>query len=92
MQLKGRHIVVAWMAVFLLVAGTVVVRLRKSFAVSKRVQALQASIDSLLAEQAEQRNAIGPLTGEALRIKAEALGLRAASDSEIVTLILPPAR
>lgn len=91
MQLKGRHFVIGWMAVFLLSAGVVVVRLRRSFAIADRVKVLQNSIDSLLAVRAEQDNALGPLKGEALRIKAEALGLRAASDSELVTLILPPA-
>ncbi len=50
---------------------------------------MQLSIDSLLAERAEQQSAIGPLLGEQLRVRAEALGLRVASDSELVVLTLP---
>jgi len=92
MQLKGRHFVIGWTAVFLLAAGVVVTRLKRSFEVTERLQVLQASIDSLHAEKAEPENALGPLKGEALRIKAQGLGLRDASDSELVTLILPPPR
>ncbi|MEO5825078.1 MAG: hypothetical protein ABIR59_04265 [Gemmatimonadales bacterium] len=90
MQVKGRHFVIAWTGVFLLVAGIIVLRLRRSFAIADQVATLQLSIDSLLAERAEQQNAIGPLMGEQLRIRAEALGLRVASDSELVVLTLPP--
>ncbi len=92
MQVKGRHFVIAWTGLFLVVAGIIVLRLRRSFAISDRVSTLQLSIDSLLAERAEQQNAIGPLMGEQLRIRAEALGLRVASDSELVVLTLPPVR
>ncbi len=92
MPVKGRHFVIAWTGLFLVVAGIIVLRLRRSFAISDRVSTLQLCIDSLLAERAEQQNAIGPLMGEQLRIRAEALGLRVASDSELVVLTLPPVR
>lgn len=92
MKVKGRHFVIAWTGLFLVVAGIIVLRLRRSFAISDQVRTLQLSIDSLLAERAEQQNAIGPLMGEQLRIRAEALGLRVASDSELVILTLPPVR
>ncbi|MBA2293360.1 MAG: hypothetical protein H0W15_12985 [Gemmatimonadales bacterium] len=83
---------IAWTGLFLLVAGIIVLRLRRSFAIADQVSVLQLSIDSLLAERAEQQNAIGPLMGEQLRVRAEALGMRVASDSELVVLTLPPVR
>ena len=91
MKPRGRHFVIGWTGVFLVVAGIVVLRLVKSYAAADRLGDMHQSIDSLLAEQAEQLNALGPLQGEALRIRAQALGLQDAPDSTLVVLTLPPA-
>lgn len=92
MQVRGRHLVVAWMTVFLVVAAVVVVRTQRGFDATNRVRALQRVADSLVAERANVMHALGPLTGDELRARATALGLRVVSDSDLVVLTLPPVR
>lgn len=92
MQVRGRHLVVAWMAVFLVVAGVVVLRTQRGFDAGRRIRVLQRVADSLVAERANVMHALGPLTGDALRARAAALGLRVVSDSDLVVLTLPSVR
>jgi len=92
MQVKGRHLVVAWMAVFLTVAGIIVIRDQRGFTAQKELRLLLLVADSLTAEWADLHNALGPMKRDELRTRAEALGLRAVSDSDLVFLPLSPDR
>ncbi len=93
MQVRGRHLVLAWTAVFLAVAGLVVSRDRRAFAVQRRVGVLDDHLRALISDRDRLAATIARLsTQEQLQPKAEALGLRIASDSEMVGLLVRPPR
>jgi cell division protein FtsL len=93
MQVRGRHLVLAWTAVFIAVAALVIARDRRAFVVQRRVGLLNDHIRALISDRDRLSATIARLsTQEELQPKAEALGLRIASDSEMVGLLVTPPR
>lgn len=93
MQVRGRHLVLAWTAVFLLVAGVIVSRDRRAFALQARVRVVHDHIRALISDRDRLAATIARLsTQEELQPKAEAMGLRIASDSEMIALPVTPPR
>lgn len=92
MQVRGRHLVLAWTAVFLAVAGVIVYRDHRGFEMQRRARQLNDHVRALMSDRDKFAAAIARLsTQEVLQPKAEAMGLRTASDSEMVNLpVLPP--
>lgn len=87
MQVRGRHLVLAWTAVFLAVAGIIVSRDRRAFVLQDRLRAQNDHVRALLSDRDKLSATIARLaTQEELQPKAEAMGLRIASDSEMVAL------
>jgi cell division protein FtsL len=87
MQVRGRHLVLAWTAVFLAVAGVIVSRDRRGFELQKRVRVLNNHVRALISDRDRLAATIARLsTQEVLQPKVEAMGLRIASDSEMVAL------
>lgn len=80
----------AWVAVVLVVAGVIALRDSKGFAMTARVRALEDSVlvlsDTRTSLSADLSFLLAP--GEVTR-RGALLGLRAPSDSEIVTLHVP---
>lgn len=93
MQVRGRHLVLAWTAVFLTVAGIIVLRDRRAFAMQDQVRELDDHVRALISDRDRLAATIARLsTQEALQPKVEAMGLRIASDSEMVALPVAPLR
>lgn len=92
MQVRGRHLVLAWTAVFLAVAGVVVSRDRRALAVQRRMGVVEDHVRALISDRDRLAATIARLsTQEQLQPKAEAMGLRVASDSEMIFLpVMPP--
>ena len=90
MQLRGRHLVIAWIAVFLVVAGTIGLRQRRGFEASRRVRALRTALEAVTARHTALSSDLAEAVGAPLRVRAESLGLRSPSDSELVNLAVPP--
>jgi hypothetical protein len=87
---KGRHHVVGWIAVFLVVAAVITLRDRAAFATSKRIVALDDSLSVLkrqyvdVTARIENRQSPGAL----MRL-GEELGLRTPTDDEIERVLVP---
>lgn len=93
MQVRGRHLVLAWTAVFIAVAALVIARDRRAYLVQRRVTNLSDHISALISDRDRLSATIARLsTQQELQPKAEALGLRIASDSEMVGLLVTPPR
>lgn len=91
MQVKGRHLVLAWGAVFLAVAGAVAVRQHRALLANQEVRTLTDSLRALRAVHGDLSSSLSGLQSpELLLPRAESLGLRTPSDTEQVTLALPP--
>ncbi len=86
-QVRGRHFVLAWTIVFLAATGAIVVRSRAGFQLTGRINALQGARDRLREAKADLQSRVAALKSrDLLGPKVAALGLRTASDSEVVTL------
>jgi hypothetical protein len=90
LSLRGRYLVVAWTAVFLVVAGSITLRDRAAFRALERYRILQESLqvvsrqhDELLAD-INNRVTAGELTA-----LGERLGLRIPTDTEIELVRVP---
>ncbi len=93
MQLKGRYLVVAWAAVFLTATGMIVVRQSRAHKVQTRITRLQEARDELREAKSDLQSRVAALKSrDALGPKITALGLRMASDSEVVNLRIDPER
>lgn len=93
MQVKGRYLVIAWTAVFLTVAGAIVFRTHRGFATQERLRRVRDSVQAMRATRDKVRRSIGTLESRSvLEPRLELLGLRGASDSEIIRVQLPPDR
>lgn len=89
-SLKGRHYVVAWIAVFLVAAGIIALRDRAAFQATKRIAALSESLQVTNRQLVEVSTDIVNRTapGELGRV-GERLGLRIPTDSEIEQVRVP---
>jgi hypothetical protein len=93
MQVKGRYLVIGWTTVFLAVAGTIVLRTHRGFETQDRLRRVRDSVQAMRASRDKIQRSIGTIESRSdLGPKLERLGLRSASDSEIISLQLPPDR
>lgn len=91
MRVKGRHLVLAWGAVFLAGAGTIALRQQRAFHLLREVGVLADSLRAIRSMHGELSATLAGMTSpEGLLPRAESLGLRTPSDSEQVPLALPP--
>ncbi len=91
MRIKGRYLVLAWTAVFLAAMGVIVVRDKRGFTVGKHLETLDDSVRAMQSLQASLEASIAALSSrDGLGAKLESRGFRFASDSELLTLPLPP--
>jgi hypothetical protein len=89
MQLKGRHHLLFWLLLFLVVAGGVVARQNASIAAAGRLSRLREERTSLEARRADLTGQIREGSSRrALAPVAEAMGLHEPSDSEVSYLTL----
>lgn len=90
MTVKGRHLVVVWIAVFLLVAAIITLRDRAGFEATARIARLEDSLQVISRQHAElsariaNQRAPGPLSQ-----LGESLGLRIPTDNEIERVQVP---
>lgn len=86
-SLRGRYLVVAWIAVFLVVAGIVTLRDRAAFRVQKSMALVEESLQ-VVERQHNELNAeiANRKSSGALTPIGERLGLRIPSDTEIETV------
>lgn len=90
MQVKGRHLVLAWGAVFLAVAGTVAVRQHRAFLLNSEVGELTSTLRALRSVHGDlASNLAGMRSPELLLPRAESLGLQIPSDSAQINLSIP---
>jgi cell division protein FtsL len=90
MQLKGRHHLLLWLLLFLVVAGGIVARQNASIAAAGRLSRLREERTTLEARQADLTGQIREASSRrALAPVAEAMGLHEPSDSEVSYLKLP---
>lgn len=87
MRLRGRYLILAWTALFLAVAGTIAVRDRRAFGTARRVAALEDSLNVVSRLHGELAAELANLQSPgALTLLGERLGLRAPTDSELLTV------
>lgn len=90
MTVKGRHLVVVWIAVFLVVAAVITLRDRAGFNTTARIAQLEDSLQVVARQHADfsarinNKLAPGPLSQ-----LGESLGLRTPTDNEIERVQVP---
>lgn len=90
MRVKGRYFVLAWTAVFLAAVAAIVLRDGAAFPARQHLGDLEKRTRALEGIRADLKTNISGLeSSDSLRPKAAALGLRAATDSEIKQLSVP---
>ena len=90
MRVKGRYYVLAWTAVFLAAAAAIVLRDGAAFPARQHLGDLEKRIRALEGIRADLKTSISGLESpDSLRHKVAALGLRAATDSEMQQLSVP---
>jgi cell division protein FtsL len=91
MRVKGRHWVVLWLALFLLVAGSVVARQSSAYRISRELTRLRDERASLEARRSELERRLRLASSRQVLIdRARRAGLRQPEDSEYVLLGWPP--
>ena len=91
MRIKGRYLVLAWTAVFLAAIGVIVMRDQRGFAVGRRLETLDDSVRALQSVEAQLDADIATLSSRnVLGTRLQARGMRFASDSELLSIPLPP--
>ncbi len=89
MTLRGRHYVLFWLLVFLVVAGGVAMRQAVSVDLAKRLRVLREESTTLEARRADLERRIRAARSRGVLIpEAERLGLRLPADSQITVLPL----
>ena len=84
MQVKGRHHLLFWLLLFLVVAGGIVARQNASIGAAGRLSRLREERTTLEARRADLTGQIREASSRrALAPVAEALGLHEPSDSEV---------
>lgn len=93
MRVRGRYLVIAWTAVFLAAAGTIVFRSWNGFRMMRHLTAVNDTTHSLEGIRVDVTAAIERLKSRGeLGRKAAATGLRFASDTDFHRLRVPVAR
>lgn len=91
MQIRGRHWVLLWLALFLAVAGAVIARNTAAFRLARELTQIREERASLEGRRAELERRIRAASGrQVLLDRAGQAGLRMPSDSEIVLFGWPP--
>ena len=91
MRVKGRHWVLLWLALFLVVAGAVIARNSAAYGISRDLTRLRDERASLEARRAElQRRIRQASSRQVLMDRARRAGLRQPEDSELILLGWPP--
>lgn len=89
MQVRGRHLVIAWTVVFLAAVSAIVLRTKSGFAMRSRVDAIEAHIKTLGGLRGDLEAQVATLKNRTnLAPKAQAFGLRFTSDSQFHRLPL----
>ena len=92
MSLKGRHWVLLWLVLFLVAAAVVIGRQTRAYEVAARLGELRTRRAELEAQAAELTKSIRAAQGRGvLGVRARALGLRSAVDTELTIFATPPA-
>jgi cell division protein FtsL len=91
MKVKGRHWLVLWLLLFLLVAVTVVARQTAAFKVARRLRELREQRTALEARRADLERRIREASGRQVLVpKAEHdLGLHLPADNEFILFAVP---
>ena len=93
MRVKGRYLVIAWTAVFLAAVAAIVSRDGAAYPARQHLDKLGARIKELEGRSADLEASIEALKStDSLARKAETLGLRKATDAELVILSDPSRR
>jgi cell division protein FtsL len=90
MRARGRYLVFAWTAVFLAAVGAIVLRDGAAYPARRHLEQLNDSIKALEGTRTDLQARIEALRSwDSLTPKVQALGLRFATDSEVVQLPAP---
>lgn len=90
MRVKGRHWVLLWLALFLVVAGSVIARSSASYRIARDLNLLRDERASLEARRAElERRIRAASSRQVLSERAARAGLRQPEDSEYVLFRWP---
>ena len=90
MQLRGRHYLMLWLLLFLMVAVGVVARQSSAISAATRLRQLREERATLEARRADLERRIREASSRrSLGRLAESLGLHEPADSEITPLLLP---
>ena len=91
MRLKGRHWLAVWLIAFLAVAWIVIARYNSSLAMARALAELRTRRANLEGHRADLERRIRAAESRAVLVpRAQRLGLRLPSDSEIILLPLAP--
>jgi hypothetical protein len=89
-RLKGRHWLAVWLIAFLAVAWIVIARYNSSLAMARELAGLRARRADLDGHRADLERRIRAAESRAVLVpRAQRLGLRLPSDSEIILVPLP---
>jgi hypothetical protein len=90
MKLRGRYLVLAWVGVFLIMAGVLTWRDRTAFNIEETLRHLRDSLEVATARHAQLQTSVAGLeSAAAITSAGEALGLVTPTDSEMFTLTIP---
>jgi len=90
-RLRGRHWLAVWLIAFLAVAWIVIARYNSSLAMARELAELRTRRGNLEGHRADLERRIRAAESRAVLVpRAQRLGLRLPSDSEIVLLPIPP--
>lgn len=91
MRVKGRHWVLLWLALFLVVAGAVIARTSASYRIARDLTRLRAERASLEARRAQLEQRLRAASSrQVLSGRANRAGLRQPEGSEYVLFRWPP--
>jgi len=90
-RLKGRHWLAVWLIAFLAVAWIVIARYNSSLAMARELSELRTRRANLEGHRADLERRMRAAESRTVLVpRAQRLGLRLPSDSEIILLPLPP--
>ena len=91
MQVKGRHWILLWLVLFLVVATAVIARGSSAYSISRELTALRVERASLEAQRAELERRIRQASSRQVLIeRMRRAGLHSVSDSEYILFSVPP--